>query len=246
MFSETMRSATAAVRGYLRRECRNRAWTVQEKKSRVHRLGGRPVELVEAGDAINLYRRAHRIKVAVFYFGKPVVPLSPDAPAVRKKTMRLSNFVRYKAYAERLPTERMDLSEHLDSCEEWRRSVECEDGHDPRCLPLHLFATEHKELDSEYGRGRFGDAHGAGARRHDDRGLRWQLEPARFHGRDILHVAGYDLPRGFHWDVSVDGRRRMIVTAAEKWEVAEYVNISPDAHVRGRSPYATEDHGVEK
>ena len=152
--------------------------------------------------------------------------------------MGLKNFVRYKAHAERLASERTDVSQYLDTCEEWRRGVECEDGHDPRCLPLHLFATEHRELDREHDRRLFGNVHGAGARRRDDRGLRWHLDPTRFHGREILHVAGYELPPGFHWDVSVDGRPSMVVTAAERWEVEEYINVSPDAHVRGRSPYA--------
>ena len=243
VFPDTMRSATSAVRALVRRACHNRAWLVQEKRSRTQRVNGRPVEFLAASDAINLYRRAHRVRVAVWFFGKPFVPLSPDARSSTIRKMTLARFVRYKAHSQRLASRLTDVSTHLDSCEAWRRGVGCEDGHDPRCFPLHLFSTDCTELDSPPERVRFDEVHGAGARRVDGEDLRWQLDPSGFHGRDVLHVAGCKLARGFHWDVSVSRGHKMITTGKERWRVLRYINIAPDAHLRGRAPYAKKLYG---
>ena len=239
VFPDTARAPTAAVRDQLRRECRNRSWQMQEKTSRVQRVNGRPLQLVTAADAVNLYRRSHRVRVAVFFAGKPLVPLSPDARAVRtRQSMALASFVRYKAHARRLPAEPTDVSRHLDSCEAWRRSIGCEGGHDPRCLPFHVFTSQNTDLDEQQQRQRFDDVHGAGTRRRDGRGLTWRLDRPSFHGRDRLHVAGCKLPPGFHWDVSVSGWPKTISTATERWRVSQYINVAPDAHLRGRAPHA--------
>ena len=239
VFPNTERAATAAVRDRLRKECRNRSWQMQEKTSCVQRVNGRPLQLVTATDAVNLYRRSHRAKVAVFFAGKPLVPLSPDARAVRLgQSMALASFVRYKAHARRLPAEPTDVSHHLDSCEASCGQMSCEDGHDPRCLPFHVFTTRRIDLDERQQRRRFDDFHGAGARRRDGRDLRWRLDPANFHGRDRLHVAGCELPPGFHWDVTASGGPKMITTATERWQVSQYINVAPDAHLRGRAPHA--------
>ena len=212
---------------------------MQEKTSCVQRVNGRPLQLVTATDAVNLYRRSHRAKVAVFFAGKPLVPLSPDARAVRLgQSMALASFVRYKAHARRLPAEPTDVSHHLDSCEASCGQMSCEDGHDPRCLPFHVFTTRRIDLDERQQRRRFDDFHGAGARRRDGRDLRWRLDPANFHGRDRLHVAGCELPPGFHWDVTASGGPKMITTATERWQVSQYINVAPDAHLRGRAPHA--------
>lgn len=203
----------------------------------MHRLDGRPRQLVSGTDAANLYRRAHRAKVAVFVAGKPFVPLRPD-PVGPKHTLLLTRFVRYKAHARRLPTEKTDVSIQLDSCEAWRRTTECEGGHDPRCLPFPVFDTGHADLDERQQRQAFDDHHGPGARRVDDRGLTWSLDPKAFHGREELHVAGRKLPRGFHWDVSVSDGPKMLTTGTDRWRVFRYINIAPDAIFRGRKPYA--------
>ena len=54
-------------------------------------------------------------------------------------------------------------------------------------------------------------------------------------------MAGYTLPPGFHWDVSVQANPKTITTPTERWEVLRYINIGPDAHLRGRPPHARED-----
>ena len=204
----------------------------------MRRLNGRPVQLVTGLDAANLYRRAHRVKVAVFVAGKPRVPLSPDAPITIGQTVALTSFVRYKAHARPLPTATAHVSSQLDSCAVWYRSTECEGGRDPRCLPLHVFATERTDLDEPQQRQAFEDDHGTGACRLDNRRLTWRLDPRSFHGRERLHVAGYELPPGFHWDVSVQNGPKKLTTGTEHWQVSRYINIAPDAHFRGREPYA--------
>ena len=239
VFPNTKRSRTSEVRKRLRTECRSRDWLVQERGSDVRRFNGRPVEVVAGVDAVNLYQRAHRVRVAVLFFGRPYVPLNPNARLDRVgHGVALDRFVRYKALAQRLPDDVTDLSGQLASCERWRESVACENGYDPRCLPLHLFKTRQNELDSHEGRTRFNCVHGAGARRRDNARLTWRLDAARFHGRERLYVAGRELAAGFHWDVSVNGSARTMTTAVERWQVREYINIAPDGHLRGRAPYA--------
>ncbi len=243
VFPDIMRSATSEVRTLLRRACHNRGWSVQEKKSHTKRVNGRPIEFLTADDATNLYRLAHRVKVAVFFFGKPFVPLSPGAQSGRDKRMELSRFVRYKAHSQRLPAGLTDVAPHLASCEAWQHRVGCEGRHDPRCFPLQLFSTKCAELDSQKQRTRFDEVHGATNRRIDDRGLTWRLDPHSFHGRDVLHVAGCELPRGFHWDVSVGHSPKVVATAKERWRVQDYINVAPDAQLRGRAPFAKKLNG---
>ena len=237
VFPETKGADTRAVRSQLRKECRYRSWQLQEKTSRMQRLNGRPRELVAGADAVNLYRRAHRVRMAVFVSGKPFVSLTPGMPRIGQ-TRSLTTFVRYKAHALRLPTETTQVSSHLDSCEAWHRGAACEGGHDPRCLPLHVFETRHTDLDEPRERRAFDIFHGTGARRQDDRGLKWRLDPTSFHGTERLHVAGHELPSGFHWDVSVQGGPKTLTTGTEEWKVFRYINIAPDAHFRGRRPHA--------
>ena len=198
--------------------------------SRVRRFNGRPRQLITGADATNLYRRAHRVKVVVFVAGKPFVPLIPEMPTTTKQLMLLTNFVRYKALARRLPTEATHVLGRLESCEVWRLGTECEGGHDPRCLPFHVFETQHAGLDGAQQRRAFDDSHGPGGRRLDDQGLNWRLDPKGFHGREQLHVAGYRLQPGFHWDVSVDRSPKTVTTGTDRWRVFRYINIAPDAH----------------
>ena len=109
VFPETEGGATRAVRNQLRKECGYRSWQLQEKTTRVQRLNGRPRELVTGADAANLYRRAHRVRMAVFFSGRPFVSLTPGVPRIGQ-TVSLTSFVRYKAHALRLPTETTRVS----------------------------------------------------------------------------------------------------------------------------------------
>ena len=187
--------------------------------------------LIAGEDAVKLYRRSHRARVGVFHRGSPRVRVMP------RERMPVSKFVRYKAYASPLPDDPTAVSACLDEYDAWCGCVGCENGNDPRCLPLHVFESDDTELDTAAQRRRFDKEHGSGTRRLDGQGLAWRLDPAAFHGRDTLHVAGHELAPGFHWDVSVDdGGSGTVMTPTERWTISAkmgYVNVYPDGHVRG-------------
>lgn len=232
VFPRSERRGTDAVRAQLRRECGIRSWKVQEVPAELVRLSsGRPRLLIEGEDAVKLYKQSHRARVGVFHRGSPRVRVRP-----RERTP-VSKFVRYKAYAAPLPTDPTAVSACLDEYDAWCGCVGCEDDNDPRCLPLHVFKSVHTELDTPAQRRRFDKEHGSGTWRLDGNGLAWRLDPAAFHGWDTLHVAGHELVRGFHWDVSVDdGVSGTIMTPTERWKLSAksgYVNVYPDGHVRG-------------
>ena len=238
VFPDRDRARTARIRNDLRKECRKRAWKVQERPSTETRVDGRPLDFLSGVDAVNLYRRSHRAKVGVLFTGRPTILPRPGKARRAEKTIGLATFVRYKAFAARLPATAACLSRRLDAYESWCREIRCESGADPRCLPFHIFQSAHTNLDTPGERRRFNDIHGAGARRRDERELSWALDPGAFHGRDVLHVAGHALPPGFHWDVSVQANPKTITTPTQRWEISGYINIAPDAHLRGRPPYA--------
>ena len=200
------------------------------------RVDGRPLQTLSGEDAVNLYRRSHRAKVGVLFAGRPAVLPRPGRARWAEKTINLATFVRYKAYAARLPATSACLSMCLDAYESWCRDTECENESDPRCLPFHIFQSRHTDLNTPEERRRFNEIYGAGGRRQDEGEFSWTLGP--YHGRDVLHVAGHRLPPGFHWDVSVRENAKTITTPTERWEVSRYINIAPDAHLRGRPPYA--------
>ena len=238
VFPDRDRARTARIRDDLRTECRKRAWEVQERPSTATRVDGRPLDFLSGVDAVNLYRRSHRAKVGVLFTGKPAILPRPGKARRSEKTIRLAAFVRYKAYAAPLPATPACLASCLDAYESWCREVGCENGSDPRCLPFHIFHSGHTDLDTPGERRRFNGIHRAGAKRRDEREFLWALDPGAFHGREVLHVAGHALPRGFHWDVSVQANPKTIKTPTECWEVSRYINIAPDANLRGRSPFA--------
>ena len=238
VFPDTGHAQTARLRDDLRRECRRRGWELQEKRSVETRVDGRPLQFLSGEDAVNLYRRSHRFRVGVLFTGRPAVLPRPGKARRSEKTIALAAFVRYKAYVARLPVNPACISSCLDSYESWCRDTGCENGSDPRCLPFHVFQSGHTELDSSGERRRFNEIHGPGARRRDDRGLSWRLGAGPFHGREELYVAGHTLPPGFHWDVSVQRDAKTITTPTERWQVSRYINIAPDAHLRGRTPFA--------
>ena len=239
VFPRSERTRIASVRKALRRECRARSWRLQEVvPNPERRIDGRPLMWMAGADAVKLYRRSHRTRVGVFHTGSPRVRLMRGA----RISMAVEMFVRYKAYASPLPDVAAQVSQYLDEYETWCHLVACENIHDPRCLPFHVFESHQTELGTPEQRRRFGEVHGAGNRRRDHQGLTWCLNPAAFHGRDALHVAGCELPRGAHWDVSADGRDApTVATPTEQWRIRRksgYVNVYPDGHVMGRKPYA--------
>ena len=238
VFSKTVRAQTAPSRDHLRRECRERGWGLQEIRSIETRVEGRPFDFLSGVDAVNLYRRLHRARVGVLFAGRPTVLPRPGPARRLERTIDLAKFVRYKAYAARLPPNPACISGCLDAYEAWCQETRCENGNDPRCLPFHIFQSGRVGLDTPGERRRFNEVHGSGVRRQDDRDLSWSLGAGPFHGREVLHVAGHTLQQGFHWDVSVQRDAKTITTPTERWRILRYINIAPDAHLRGRSPHA--------
>ena len=236
VFPDTGHAQTAPIRDDLRRECRRRGWRLQEKRSVETPVDGRPLQFLSGEDAVNLYRRSHRVRVGVLFTGKPAILPRPGPARRSEMTIALATFVRYKVYAARLPTNPAGIPRCLDAYEAWCQDTGCENGNDPRCLPFHIFRSGHVGLDTPGERRRFNEIHGDWARRRDERGLFWRRGP--FHGREVLHVAGYELQPGFHWDVSVEGGAKTITTPTECWQVSRYINIAPNAYLRGRPPNA--------
>jgi hypothetical protein len=197
-----------------------------------------PLLLVRGDDAVQAYRRMHRSRTAILAIGAAQVSLRVGAPDVSRHLRSLQRYCLYKAFFMRLDTAG-DPTVWIRPFEKWAAQVDCKDEYDPRCLPLHVFActSDHRLSDIE-GRSAFDARYGGGRRRQDDEQRNWTLDPSAYHGRDILQVAGCELPRGFHWDVRREGGGTTIWTPTETWVVSQYVNVSPDAHVRGRPPKA--------
>jgi hypothetical protein len=74
--------------------------------------------------------------------------------------------------------------------------------------------------------------------RIDDEKREWKLSPRLFHGNDTLYVAGCQLRAGFHWDVRPISKTTQILTTTAVWRVNRYINVTPDAQVRGGPPHA--------
>lgn len=237
-FPESQSAQTADLRKRLRQECRAREWQAQERPARPLRTRAGELFIIRGNDAVDVYRRMHRSWTAVLSIGAAQVSLRARPRDITRHLRALGNYCLYKAFFMRLGADG-DASVWIAPFERWAASVGCENEYDPRCLPLHVFASglDHR-LSVAEGRAAFDHHHGAGRRRQDDEQRHWSLDPSAYHGTDSLHVAGCGLPTGFHWDVRGDKRGTSIWTPTEDWIVSQYVNVSPDAHVRGRPPAA--------
>ncbi len=226
-------TSTNQLRDSYRRVCAEKGWNFQPRPlTPMKTPAGRPVLPVSIADAKGLYPRTHRARVATLVFGSdPVVPLRPDLmEAIRyQRTVPLRQYLDYKSCWVRVPVDPTNLT-WVGVFEARCNSVECEDEHDPRCLPFHVFSGEGEGLRSVERRQAFNERYGAGARRTDDSSLGWVLEPRLFHGTEALTIAGYACRPGFHWEVS--GSQWRLATAVGVWEGKGHVNIYPDAHVR--------------
>jgi hypothetical protein len=112
----------------------------------------------------------------------------------------------------------------------------CEDAHDPRVLPLHLFAPKQdfQALDQEEGRGQFRRRfrHQGSYRDADQRP--WQLPHAdEMHGQDLLTIRQFELQPGFHWDVQNPKRPTTIRTPVHDYKLPRlgYANVRPNGRV---------------
>lgn len=228
---------TSALRRHVADVCENREWNFQPRSVRTIRSpNGRPIPLVARDIAAGLYTRVHRSRVATLVVGRdPRVPLHPsETEALRFRIhVPLRRFLAYKSCWIRIPNDPANDS-WIGVFTSWAERVECDGEHDPRCLPFHVFSGEGANLESIDRRQAFDSRYGSGADRVDEENSRWILNPRDFHSTESsLHVAGYELRQGYHWDVTAVAWR--ISTPVGRWWVKQgHVNIYPDAHVRPR------------
>ena len=231
-------SVSNPLRRLIESECEVRGWSLAPPRPtrRTRSSEGRPLVLIKNEDATNLYRRIHRVRVGVWQIGKAHVPIKPQPRPTANDYVQLSRFIRHKAFHARIPQNDVDSqwSSSLTAFGRWLDGTWCDGEGDPRYLPLHVFETDW--LSSAEGRSAFAQMHGPQSSRVDLRQLRWKRPQGAYHGSESLHVAGYDLVRGFHWDVLNEGAKRNVATISGKtWEIPRngYVNVYPDAHIRG-------------
>ena len=224
---------TAHLRDSYQRASEERGWNFQSRVLEPMRTPtGRPILPISIPDARGLYPKSHRARVATLVLGTdPVVPLRPSlVEAIRfRRTVPLRQYLDYKSCWVRVPNDPVNLT-WVGVFEGWCASVECEDEHDPRCRPFHVFTGDGAGLRAVERRQAFNERYGAGARRTDDSSLLWVLEPRIFHGMEALTVAGYTCRPGFHWEVS--GNQWRLATPVGVWEGKGHVNVYPDAHIR--------------
>ena len=229
-------SASGQAQEIIGEECKKRQWAFQKRPTRLIKADGRPIGQIEPQDATNLYKRLHRARVGVWQIEHADVPKLPQPRPIASNYITLRQFVLHKAYHGKLPNKSVKDAwlSSLEEFSEWMNGYHCENEGDPRCLPFHVFSTEFclSQLKCQSGRQHFASIHGAQSSRLDDRRLKWTRGTP--HGHEPLHVAGYELTTGFHWDVA--GRQKQRVsTTASVWEIRPqgYVNVYPDAHIRG-------------
>ena len=236
LFHPTSNSpATLQAKELMEAECRPRHWTLVTRPTHRMSLGGRPIDMVSPQDATNIYKRAHRARVGAWQIGNAHVPIRPKPAPRATDYTTLRTFLSHKAHHARLPDQStlQEWNSSLETFLSWIREANCDNEADPRCLPLHVFATTltPDQLSSPQGRSNFNQAHGPQSSRVDDRDLTWRRGPP--HGANKLQVAGRDLITGFHWDVT-GTQRQKVSNTTEVWEIKSngYLNVYPDAYIR--------------
>ena len=230
-------SVSNPLRRLIESECEVRGWSLAPPRPtrRTRSSEGRPLVLIKNEDATNLYKRIHRVRVGVWQIGKAHVPIKPQPRPTANDYVQLSRFIRHKAFHATV-SDKSHWYSSLTEFDKWLNGIWCDNEGDPRCLPFHTFETdfETKNLTSQEGRSTFSETHGPQSSRVDHNQLRWDRPQGSYHGRDTLHIAGYELVRGFHWDVSSEMGKQRVTTTSDVWEIRRkgYVNVYPDAHIR--------------
>lgn len=224
----------ASERGMPTHVCRAR-------EERLSQVPHRPVFVLDAGRAHALYRCLHRRRVLVFAFDRVIVPIDPSRKLTsERKATKLSTFVAHKASYSRasVPTDVVRAFQRFD---EWVGGEPgCDGPQDPRALPLHVFDTagaDWSQLDEVSVNRKFRQCYGHRGILEDASGRSWERGTSHGHA-DRLVIAGCDLGTGAHWDVTGSGGNATIMNGHEIWQFprrSAYVNVSPDAHLRGGS-----------
>ena len=249
LFSPIGRGPKDQIWRRVKAECRARGWSAVSRTTHGRRtVEGRPLSPIRNEDATNLYKRIHRARVGVWQVGHAHAPIKPSPQPVVSDYVTLHRFIRHKAFHYRLSTNDFDSKwrSSLAAFDVWLQQACCEGEGDPRCLPFHVFRTDFEidALATLTGRAEFTKTHGPQSARRDSNDLIWNRPKGAYHGGDALHVAGRDLVRGFHWDVSSGPKRRRITTTKEIWEIGPggYVNVYPDQHIRIRESRVARRH----
>lgn len=203
---------------------------------------GRKQDVLQRGDAVQLYEDMHRRPVAVVYEGQPRVRTDPRSPFRDDRAVPLLEFCRYKSFAVSLQS---NVATQWDKdFESWLAQIDCEGESDPRVLPFHIFAAKERydilagksryDLDEVAQRQRFRRVHLHRRGLVDSRKRRWESARAETrHGREPQTVRGLTLGDGFHWDVTMS-QSPVLTTSSVTWEVRRggYINVYPDGHTR--------------
>ncbi len=232
----------AQARKMISSECKARGWNFNVVLSFILHPNGRYTEAIPPDGATTLYKRAHNARIGVWQFGDAQVSIRPKLSKNPRHFQELRRFLHHKAFHFKVGKRNFaDVWESsLISFQEWLDRVDCEGQSDPRCLPFHIFKTEVSIgiLATDKGRREFAITHGPPSKRHDDNELRWKSPRGALHGGEQLHISGYELEKGFHWDVDSGKRRRTVFTTEGEWKIqrGEYLNIYPDGYVRPGNP----------
>ena len=238
-----------SIRDAIKSKCWENGWRYAERyTSRIKLPTGRTIRKVTPEDATKLYRSIHTRRIGVWQVDDTDVPIRPNPENNLRHYVPLRRFVQHKAFHYRIDPNRISEQwpESALAFQSWIEGVGCEDEADPRCLPFHVFATDLDKYDlgTPSGRQRFERDHRWRNSRRDDKGLLWNRPHAgQMHGQPILHVAGRNVIRGFHWDVSSQRKSQTVSNTSEIWKIKRegHVNIYPNAHIRG-SKHASRIH----
>lgn len=195
---------------------------------------GRRLNVMGAEDASVLYKMCHRAPTLVVALASAWISIDPSrTPPNRRAGRSLESFVAYKALYGLVRAD-ADVPSLFDRFRVWQGEEHCNGPSDPRILPLHVFdaGSEPHDLHTKSGCTRFRHAFGRPSERKDHSGRIWASGTP--HGTDVLQVAGSDLPKGMHWDVSGERAGCRVANASEIWRLKRsgYVNVYPNEHVR--------------
>lgn len=236
--------SVATKKDTIRIKCEARGWTLVHRNTvrKSVQYKGRDIRayVIHQQHATELYSEIHRGSVGVLQLSDTHVPITPNPK--KRDYVPLSTFVRYKAFFHPIREDRITeqtVDQIANSFQEWIDLMNCTGEDDPRCLPFHVFCAKEDgyNLNIIGDRQRFESHHRMHNFRRDGNDLDWKRPVARqMHGRETLQVAGRELIRGFHWDVSNGAGSQRIYTTSEIWQLGPrgYVNIYPDAYIRGK------------
>lgn len=212
-------------------------------------MNGQQFRLLSPHEVEGIYRGVHVERTAILAFCGAKVLLDISERPTNQGCMTLERFVRYKcAYA--LISRPEEIAGALAGALSWMDQTGCDGPRDPRCFPSAIFTPrEDISLGTLEGRRKFMARHRSSPKTSaltDSLDRLWEIGP--HHTRDLLQVAGTTLPVGFHWDVEADNKSTIIATGWETWKLPGrgYVNVHPNAHVRGGNATKTYPSAIEK